>query len=60
VNRVYHTCLWTTTPRWNSYVGLCRYELMVDDNPTTTPPPPKEDLVNIVVVSMANGLCDTE
>jgi hypothetical protein len=40
--------------------SLCRYELMVDDNPTTTPPPPKEDLVNIVVVSMANGLCDTE
>jgi hypothetical protein len=40
--------------------SICRYEPMVDDNPTTAPPPPKEDLVNIVVVSMANGLCDTE
>jgi hypothetical protein len=40
--------------------SICRYELMVDDNPTTAPPPPKEDLVNILVVSMANGLRDTE
>jgi hypothetical protein len=40
--------------------SICRYELMVDDNPTTAPPPPKEDLVNIVVVSMADGSCDTE
>jgi hypothetical protein len=39
--------------------SICGYELMVDDNPTTAPPP-KEDLVNIVVVSMANGLCHTE
>jgi hypothetical protein len=40
--------------------SICRYELMVDDNPTTAPPPPKEDLVHILVVSMANGLRDTE
>jgi hypothetical protein len=39
--------------------SICRYELMVDDN-STTAPPPKEDLINIVVVSMANRLCDAE
>jgi hypothetical protein len=39
--------------------SICRYEPMVDDNPTTAPPP-KEGLANIVVVSIANRLCDTE
>jgi hypothetical protein len=38
--------------------SICRYELMVDDNPMTAPPP-KEDLVNIVV-RITNRLCHTE